>query len=69
MIDDLGKAIRERLIGLVSKDLIDECLTYVVLEDGKTGGQGGCFDDRVIACAIAIQMYQQRHDLVFPDIF
>ena len=69
MIDDLAKAIREKLIGLKSKDLIDECLTYVIFEDGKTGAQGGCYDDRVIACSIAVQMYQQMHDLVFPDIF
>lgn len=36
----------------------DECLSYVRHGDGKTGHQGGCHDDRVLAHMIALQMRQ-----------
>ena len=59
MVDEMARCIRERLIGLRSKELIEECMSYVVQADGKTGAQVGCFDDRVIGMAIAVQMYER----------
>ena len=56
MIDDLGKSIRENLLILNGKEVIDELTTYVRDADGKTCAQNGAFDDRLIALAIAIQV-------------
>ena len=39
-----------------SYETIGELMTYGVMADGTTNAQAGCFDDRVIASAIAIQV-------------
>lgn len=56
MVDDLKKCIREYLLVLNSKEAVGELITYVSDASGKTDAQSGCFDDRVIALAIAVQM-------------
>lgn len=60
VIDNLAKTIREGLITIPSEDTIRECQTYVIYENGKTGAVEGCHDDRVMALAIAVQMYMIR---------
>tara|TARA_B100000315_G_scaffold235154_1_gene249824 strand:+ start:4941 stop:6599 length:1659 start_codon:yes stop_codon:yes gene_type:complete len=60
MIDDLGKGIRDQLLILNGKEVLAELLTFIREADGKTRAQAGCFDDRVIALAIAIQMRNQN---------
>jgi hypothetical protein len=58
MVDYLAQAIREKTIKDYDITFIRECMTYVVDENGRTNAQEGCFDDTVIAKAIALQMFQ-----------
>lgn len=56
MIADMTKAIREQSISINSEDLLDELSTYVIGVNGDSNAEQGCHDDRVIACAIALQV-------------
>lgn len=58
MVDDLGKKIRERSIGLISSPLINELFTYVYDVTGKTQSEYGKYDDRVTAMQLAAQVLQ-----------
>jgi hypothetical protein len=58
MVDDLGRVIRERGIGVISKGLIQELMTYIYDTGGKADHKWGCNDDRVTAMQLAIQVYQ-----------
>ncbi len=57
MIDGLATAIRESVIIDLDSTFINECMTYVVDENGRTNAQVGCHDDTVISTAIAFQMF------------
>lgn len=57
MIDTLAKWIREKWLGIKWKTLINELITYVIDDKGLTNAQKGCFDDTVMALAIALQLY------------
>jgi hypothetical protein len=68
MIDDLARMIRERLLGLSSRETLEECLSFVIDDRGKPRAVEGQHDDRVIALAIAVQMAQQvGTNLLFPE--
>ena len=67
MIDKLAELIREDLIAIPSEDTIRELQTYVIEEDGKTNAVEGCNDDRVMALAIAIMMYNFRPKYKLPN--
>lgn len=54
IIDHMASCIREQLIDTKDKDLISECITYIREEDGGTNAQEGCYDDLVMASAIAL---------------
>ena len=54
LIYDFAAYIREEWRGLKSKGLLDECLSYVYDDQGRTNAQQGCYDDRVIAAALAV---------------
>lgn len=54
IIDHLASCIREQLIETHDKELISECITYIREEDGGTNAQEGCYDDLVMASAIAL---------------
>ena len=54
LISDFGTFIREEWQGIRSRELADECLSYVYDDQGHTNAQIGCYDDRVIAAALAI---------------
>ena len=58
MIQTLASYIRDGHIRLNDINTIDELITYNYDKDGQTGAIGGCFDDRVIALAIALQLYE-----------
>lgn len=77
----IGNLRKDFLEGLVihSPALKDELSTFVEDENGKMGAQEGCFDDRVIAIACAVEaakaspyiyerraLEQQRKDYVDP---
>lgn len=71
MIDTLTEYIREHHIDMPWELLVDECLTYVKDDDGKTNAQAGANDDTVIAMAIAIQMLMEgrgnHYDVEVPN--
>jgi len=60
MIQDLSAFISEGHIKLYDPNTIDELLTFIYHKNGKTGARGGCFDDRVMALAIAVQVFKHR---------
>ena len=67
MIDDMAQWIREQEIKINSKQLIRECLTYVIDDRGRTNAQSGCLDDRVMSFALALQMYKFMNIETDPD--
>lgn len=58
MIDYLGEAIREGVIVEHDPVFVEEAKTYVIDDNGRTNAEEGCFDDTVIAKAIALQMFE-----------
>jgi hypothetical protein len=58
-IDNLARLIRERKLGIKSKRFIQECMTYVIEEDGKTNAQQGSHDDVVMSSAIILYVMEQ----------
>lgn len=56
MIDKLAEFIREEYIGIKSKTIIKELLTYIIDDKGSTNAQEGCHDDTVMALAIWLQV-------------
>lgn len=58
MIQTLGAYLREEHVKINDFNTVEELTTYVYDKDGKTGAMQGCFDDRVVALAIAIQMFE-----------
>lgn len=54
IINDLGTYVREQAQKVNSLECLRECLTYIYDSKGKTNAQNGCFDDRVIALALAL---------------
>jgi len=56
MIDKLNEFVREKWIGIYSDLIISEMLTYIRNDKGQFGAQEGCFDDTVMAAAIALQL-------------
>ena len=57
MLDELAENVRELWLVIYSEGLVHEMLTFVRDEKGKPAAQEGCFDDRVLAAAIAVQMH------------
>jgi hypothetical protein len=62
MIDKLAEFIREKFIGIKDKKLIGELVTYVKDANGSTNAQAGCYDDRVMALAIALSVALEGRD-------
>ena len=63
MIDDFGAEIINHSSGIASKELCDELRTYTKDDKGITGAKSDCYDDRVMARAIAGQVsatYRKR---------
>jgi hypothetical protein len=54
IIDNLAHLLRQGESGIVDIELIDELRTYVVDARGITNAQNGCYDDRIMAYAIAL---------------
>ena len=69
MIDKLAEFIREEYIGIKSKLIIRELLTYVIDDKDSTNAQEGCHDDTVMALAIWLQVILEgRGDSYTPEI-
>ena len=58
MVADLLSFVREHRLIIRSKKLIDECLSFIRNKKGKPEAQQGCYDDRVMAMAVALQMWK-----------
>jgi hypothetical protein len=64
MIDTLSEIITKGNIIDYDLDFVRECVTYVVNNKGQTNAQEGKHDDRVIATAIALQLFEAG-DIVY----
>jgi hypothetical protein len=61
LMENYGRQLmREDGLTIRSRALVEELLSYVVHEDGSTGANVSCFDDRVIAFLIALQIARQH---------
>jgi hypothetical protein len=58
-IDNLARLIREKKLGIKSRRFIQECMTYVIDDDGKTNAQNGSHDDVVMSAAIILYVMEQ----------
>lgn len=69
MIDKLAEFVREMYLGIYDDQILSEMLTYVIEDDGKTNAQAGCYDDTVMACAIALQLVLEgRGENYAPEV-
>ena len=66
-VDDLARLIREMLLGLSSRETIEECMSFVIDDKGKPSAVEGQHDDRVLALAIAVQMAQRPAGDLLPE--
>ena len=68
IIDGLAALLRQGQSGIADQDLINELRTYIIDDKGAFNSQSGCYDDRVMAYAIALHglasMPRPRHRLV-----
>ena len=69
MIDKLAEFVREFYIGIQDKLTIQELLTYIIEDNGKTNAQEGCHDDCVTSLAIALQAWLEgKGESYTPEI-
>lgn len=61
IIDFLDSELRNRETGIVCKSTVDEMRTFIIDEAGRFGAQENCYDDRVMARAIAGQMLKASY--------
>ena len=59
MIQLLSVAVTSGQLKMHDMQTIEEMLTFVYNDDGKMEARGGCYDDRVIALAIAVAVMQR----------
>lgn len=69
MIDKLAEFIRENYIGIPDDLILSEMLTYIIDDKGGTNAQEGCYDDTVMAIAIALQLaLEGKSDFYVPEV-
>lgn len=65
IIDNLAALLRQGQSGIADMDLVNELRTYIIDDKGAFNSQSGCYDDRVMAYAIALHglasMPRPRH--------
>jgi hypothetical protein len=60
VLEGLERALRERSLPHLSPELLTEMQTFVHRPSGTSPrAQEGCNDDRVMAAAIAVELYRQ----------
>ena len=68
IIDNLAALLRQEESGIADLELINELRTYVIDAKGAFNSQQGCYDDRVIALAVALHglasMPRRRHPII-----
>lgn len=65
MIDKTAEFIREKYVDMPDVDLVKECLTYVIEDNGATNAQLGCYDDCVMAYSITLQVFLEGRGEAF----
>jgi len=60
LVNTLARWIREKWVGMKSKTIIRECMSYIIEDNGSTNAQNGCFDDTVMASGIALQLHLEN---------
>jgi hypothetical protein len=60
IINGLAAFIRDRAGNIKSKAALQECLTYAYEPNGSTNARSGCYDDRVVAFALALYGLSER---------
>lgn len=69
MIDKLNQFVREFFIYIPDKYIISEMYTYIKDDKGLTNAQDGCYDDLVMATAIALQLaLEGKGENYMPEI-
>jgi hypothetical protein len=70
-INNLARLIRTKQLGTKSKKFIQECMTYIIEDNGATNAQKGSHDDIVMASAIILYVMPQYvtpvQDIVAPS--
>lgn len=66
MIQELAAFLRDGHLRINDPSTIEELITYVYDKDGKTEAMGGCYDDRVMSIAIALQVFLKRRVIRRP---
>lgn len=56
LIDTFSKYLHANPNRIKDKDTLKECITYVYDDQGRSNAQHGCYDDRVIASALAVYL-------------
>jgi hypothetical protein len=56
IIDQLLGLLRDGESGILCKETLTEMGTFVINEDGTLGAKPGCYDDRVMSYAIAVEV-------------
>ncbi len=64
LITGLSAYIRENASRIHSREAISECLTYARDDKGHANAQSGCYDDRVMALALAVYGADNREHSV-----
>ncbi|MFQ5717088.1 MAG: hypothetical protein ACE5GQ_08300, partial [Nitrospinales bacterium] len=70
MINELGNYLQDRAIGVNFPEFLAECRMFQIHNDGSVGAPAarGCYDDRVISRAIALQARKQIRSPIPPRI-
>lgn len=71
LINGLREFVREDVSRLKSKELLKEMLTYMYDDRDRSAAQNGCYDDRVIAAALAVygcKVYPENKPFVDTNI-
>jgi hypothetical protein len=61
IIDKLRGFVREQQIEIYDQTTLSEMLSFVVTESGKMEAEQGCYDDTVMALAIACHIHEGRY--------
>jgi len=71
LVTNLRKSLREQL-KVYSMKARNELTTFVEIKPGRFGAQSGCYDDRVIALALAVSgyrhMYRPHEEEAVPQV-
>jgi hypothetical protein len=57
IINELARWIKDGEFAIHDQTTLRECMTFVIMDNGKAEAQEGCHDDSVMALAIAIYLY------------